>query len=302
MTEDCVFAIDFTHEDMTASFVGYDGEEEGTAGFDLIDFMAGDTRAIDKLAALLMAKVRSAGSCVRAAAVSMSCDLDAERNLVLSYPEAAWLNGHPIRSILESALGVPVVLERRALVRLCYDRIMLGLPDDSLIAGCYIDTHYDSAIWHRGAPIIGRNGHAGNIAHMTIHDREDHCFCGKMGCVDLYGAGGRLKQMHSMIFPDTPMQEIFERHGEHPIIQDYLAMMAYPIAIEGNILDPDYFILGGRILSMRGFPRNVLVEQIRQHSYLPSESHQTSFLPSPSGDVPGVQVAAQYAVMKLGLA
>lgn len=301
MTRDCVFAIDFTNQKMAAAFVSLDGEEEGAAGFDLVDFLAGDTPPVDKLLALLVAKAKSAGDRVRATAVSLACDLDRDRRRVLCYPDAHWLNGQPLAEILEDALGVPVVLERRGLVRLCYDRIMLGLPEDGVILGCYVDTHYDSAIWHRGAPIIGHNGHAGNIAHMAIHDREDNCFCGRMGCVDLYGAGTRLRQMHSMIFPDTPMEEIFERHGDHPIMQDYLAMMAYPIAIEGNILDPDFFILGGGIPAMRGFPRKLLEEQIRTHRYQPDASHESTFLPSPSGDAPGVVVAAQYGVMKLGL-
>lgn len=299
MDKDCVFAIDFTHDDMTAAFVSFDGEEEGTAGFDLIDFVAGDSSPLDKLTSLLVAKARAAGGRVKAVSVSMACDLDRERRRVFSFPEAPWLTGQPLPEILESALGVPVVMERRALVRLCYDRIMLGLPIDCLAVGCYIDTHYDSAIWHRGAPVVGRNGHAGNIAHMAIHDREDNCFCGKTGCVDLYGAGVRLRQMQTMIFPDTPFEEIFERHGEHPIIQDYLSMMAYPIAIEGNILDPDYLILGGRIPAMRGFPRALLEEQIRNHCYQPDTSHHNIFLPSPSGEVPGVQTAAQYAILSM---
>lgn len=299
--KDCVFAIDFTHEDMTASFVTLDGEEEGTADISLIDFQAGDSPALDKLVTLLLAKARATGSCVKAVSISLACELDGARRKVVDYHEAPWLVGQPLAEILEKALDVPVALERRGLARLCYDRIMLGLPEDGLILGCYVDSHYDSAIWHRGAPIIGKNGHAGNIAHMTIHDREDLCFCGRTGCVDLYGAGVRLHQMHSMIFPDTPFQAIFENHGEHPLIQDYLSMMAYPIAIEATILDPDYLLLGGAVPAMSGFPRATLEEHIRGHSYRPADSQDPVFLSSPSGEVSGVVVAAQYGVIKFSL-
>lgn len=294
-----IFAIDFTNEGMTAAFVSAEGFEEGTAGFDLTDFQAGESGALDKLLALLAAKSRTAPDDIRAVALSLPCDLDAGRTTVVNFPHAAWLNGQPLPELIGSFMDVPVVMERRAVVQLCYDRIMLGLPDDCLAVGCYVDTHYDSAIWHHGAVLRGKNGAAGNIAHMSIHDREDNCFCGKSGCVDLYGAGLRMRQLHTMIFPDTPMEALFERHGDHPIVQDYLGMMAYPIAMECNILDPDFLILGGAIPAMRGFPYKLLEDQIVRHTYHPSPERVPTFIASMAGMTPGVVCAAQYAIMKL---
>lgn len=294
-----IFAIDFTHENMTAAFVSPEGREDGAAGFDLADFQAGDSGALDKLLALLAAKSRTAPADIAAVALSLPCDLDAARTRVVNFPRAAWLNGQPLAELLRSFLDVPVIMERRSVVRLWHDRAMLGLPDDCLAAGCYVDTHYDSAIWHRGAMLLGHNGAAGNIAHLSIHDREDHCFCGKTGCVDLYGAGIRMRQLHTMIFPDTPMEALFERHGDHPIVQDYLSMMAYPIAMECNVLDPDFLILGGAIPAMRGFPRATLEEEIRRHAYRPGGEWGTIFMASVADATPGVVCAAQYALMKM---
>lgn len=296
-----VFAIDFTYEGLTASFVSREGAEEDTAGFDLIDFLAGEDKALDKLVTLLVAKAKAAGHDLVAVALALPCDLDVKRECIVNFPQAAWLNNQGLPSILRDALGAPVVMERRSVVSLCYDRIMLGLPDDCLAMACYVDTHYDSAIWHRGGPILGRNGRAGNIAHMPIQEREDNCFCGKAGCVDLYGAGVRVRQMHNMIFPDLPVEELFERHGEHPIIKDYLAMMAYPMAMEANILDPEYIILGGSVPAMRGFPRSLLEKEIIRQSYRPTGESDVAFLSSVASMSPGVVCAAQYALMHLGL-
>ena len=296
-----IFAIDFTHEGMTAAFVSPDGQEEETAGFDLCDFLAGESNALDKLVTLLTMKARAAGGDMAGVAVSMPCDLDPKRERIVNYPQAAWLNDKPLPAILSESLGVPVVMERRAIVSLSYDRIMLGLPEDCLAVGCYVDTHYDSAIWHNGRMLLGKNGSAGNIAHMTIEGREDNCFCGKSGCVDLYGAGLRVRQMHSMIFPDMPFAELFEKQEDHPIVRDYISTMAYPIAIEANILDPDFLILGGSIPSMRGFPRKVLEEQVLRQCYRPAESHAATFMASMASSSPGVVCAAQYAYLKLGL-
>ncbi len=296
-----IFAVEFTHEKMTAAFVASDGREEDAAGFDLEDFLAGDSNPLDKLVGLLTMKARAAGGPIAAVALSMPCDLDAERTRVVSFPRASWLNDRPLPEILSAALSLPAVMERRAVVSLFYDRIMLGLPEECLAVGCYVDTHYDSAVWHGGKFLLGRNGAAGNIAHMPIAGREDACFCGKSGCVDLYGAGGRLAQMHSMIFPDTPGDALFEEQREHPIMQDYIAMMALPIAMEANMFDPDFLILGGRIPSMRGFPRKSLEDQVLAQRYLPGGRKAGPCLWSAASVSPGVVCAARYAGAKLGI-
>lgn len=296
-----IFAIDFTHEQMTAAFVTPDGVAEDTAGFDLSDFIAGEADALDKLVSLLALKARASGGDVAAVALSMPCALDRDRERVVNFHSAPWLNEQPLPAILSGMLGVPAVMARRSAVSLFYDKTMLGLPDDCLAVGCYVDTHYSSAIWDCGRFILGKNGGAGNIAHMPVAGREDHCFCGKSGCVDLYGAGQRMAQIHSMIFPDVPLEELFEREGGHPIFRDYIATMAYPIAIEVNILDPDFLVLGGAIPSMRGFPRALLEEEILRQCYRASETHAATFLGSVASATPGVICAAQYVAAKLGL-
>lgn len=299
MTADCVFAIDFTYESMTAGFVLPDGTTEGAAGFDLTDFLAGESRPLDKLTSLLAAKARTATVKPSLVAVSIPCDLSADRQTVVNFPQAIWLNEVRLPEVLQQLLDIPAVMERRGVTLLSYDRIMLGLPIDSLIIGCYIDDHYENALWVGGKPVFGKNGAAGNIAHMTIQDREDICHCGKYGCVDLYGAGIRFRQLHTMIFSDTPMNQVFERHGDHPIVLDYISMMAYPIAIEANILDPDFIILGGYVPSMPGFPRQYLEDEIRRHSYYPSPSRELVFVPSAAQPDSCLECVAHYALGKI---
>lgn len=294
-----VFAVDFTSEGMTAAFVNEDGIARDTAGFDLSDFLAGETGAVDKLVTLLAAKARMSGGDLDALALTMPCDLDAKRETVVSFPQASWLNGRKLPAILHEVMGIPVVMERRAVAMLAFDLAMLGLMSNCMAVGCYIDLQYDLAIWHFGEPVIGHNGRAGNIMHLQVQDREDVCFCGKVGCVGLYGTGVRLRQMHSMIFPDTPRDKLFEYHGDHPIVLDYLRMMAYPIAMAVNYSDPDYLILGGDVLDMSGFPRKQLDAEIQKAMYQPGDEG-TKILSSVVGEMAsGVVCGAQYARTKL---
>lgn len=294
-----VFAVDFTCEKMTAAFVGDDGSPRETADFDLSDFLAGGSGAVDKLVGLLAAKARLGGNAVQAAMVTMPCDLDAKRERVVNFPRASWLNGQPLAAILREVMDCPVMMERRSVAMLSFDLAMLGLPTRCLAVGCYIDLQYDVAIWHNGIPVIGATGRAGNIMHLPVADRVDACFCGKAGCVGLYGTGLRARQIHSMIFPDTPMERLFTVHGDHPIIYDYIKMMAYPIAMAVNFADPDYLILGGDVLNMPDFPRKVLEEEIVQATYRPEDDGARFLASTVDGMVPGVVCGAQYARMKL---
>lgn len=294
-----VFAIDFTSEGMTAAFVSPDGMERDTAGFDLSDFLAGDSGAVDKLVGLLAAKARMSGGDLEAIVLTLPCDIDVKHERIGYFPQASWLNGQPLPALLQEVAKLPVIMTRRSIAMLSFDLVMLGLPLQSLSMGCYIDMQYDVALWHNGVPVLGHNGRAGNITHLVIPDREDQCYCGKNGCVGLYGTAHRLRQLHTMIFPDTPMEALFEQHGDHPIVLDYLKMMAYPIAMAVNFSDPDYLILGGDVLAMRAFPRSILEEEIRQAMYNPGDDGVT-IAPSTVGSMAsGVVCGAQYARTQL---
>jgi allose kinase len=119
--------------------------------------------------------------------------------------------------------------------------------------------------------------------------------------VDLYGAGLRLAQLHSMIFPDLKKDELFEKEGDHPLILDYIATMAYPLAMEANLLDPDFLILGGAIPAMPGFPLKTLEEQVLTQCHRPADREGPVFLASAASTMPGVVCAAQYTAAALGL-
>ncbi len=264
-----VFALDISESGLRAGFVSKDFEVSAVSHIDIANFVAGESSPMEKLLALLMAKMRTAPENIDLIAVMVDCDITPDRRGVLNFAGANWLSDEPFADFLEKNLAKPVVLDSRAKAQLAYDMGLLGIPPESVIIGCYINTFYESAIWCRGGFLDGKSGAAGNIGHMPVHGREDVCRCGKSGCIELYGAGIRLRQMHSLIFPDIPLEELFVEHTNHPIIHDFLTMMAYPIAVEANILDPDFIILGGKIPMMKSFPIEVVEEAIRDQAHHP---------------------------------
>jgi allose kinase len=276
----CVFTVEITSGSVRAAFVSPDRRISGLAVFDLDKFSGEPSDQPEKLIALLAAKARNTPAPIDSAFLLMGCDIDREETRVTNHPAASWLVGYPLANSLSAALNVPASMRRRSQAFLSLDMETLDLPKDCLAVGCYVGSHIENAVWYRGAPIAGRNGIAGNIAHFVVHGREDACFCGKNGCIDMYGAGRRLRQIHSMIFPDTELEEIFLRLGDHPILRDYLSMMSYPIAMESNLLDPDFVIIGGWIPAMPGFPRKQLEEEIVRLRYLPGDGAGPVFLSS----------------------
>ena len=65
------------------------------------------------------------------------------------------------------------------------------------------------------------------------------------------------------------MEELFVRHGEHLLLRRFVDTMAQSVSAELNILDPDYVLVGGGVVNMAGFPRQMLLDRIREHCRKP---------------------------------
>lgn len=274
------FVVDFSGDSLSAGFVSEDLAVSALSKFDLANFMAGDQPPLEKMLSLLQAKMRTSPTPIDLVSLGFDCDLSADRRGIANFPGASWLNGEPLADTLEQILGVPVFMERRAKMFLYYDRAILDLPDDALTVGCYVNDDYECVIRFRGDFVSGRSGAAGNIGHLPVFGREDICRCGRTGCTELYGTGYRLKQLHSLIFPDIAFEDIFSQHAEHPLLQDFLYMMSYPLSVAANVLDPDYFVLGGAIPTMPNFPFGQLEDFLREACSHPFPGDSVVLLPS----------------------
>lgn len=78
-----------------------------------------------------------------------------------------------------------------------------------------------------------------------------------------------LAKLQKEQYPDTPIGEMFLRHGQERALADFIDGMACAAAAEINILDPDHVLLGGGVLNMKGFPRALFDEKLREHTRKP---------------------------------
>ena len=301
--DEYVLAVDFSHRTVTAALVGFKGLIGDSAALELGELAPDGSpeSAWERLRMFLAGRADASPERPGRVFLSVTGELDRERTRILKYHPSGWLDGQALPEKLSAALGLPVSMDRREVVILSCDRVLMSLPDDSIIVGCYIDDHYESSVWNRGTVFRGRNGLAGGASHLPVHGREDVCFCGKSGCADLYCAGVRLRQINDMIFTDTPLDEIFVRHRDHPIIRDYLSMVAYPVAVDAKLFDPDFVVLGGIVPAMADFPLLDLEDEVVRHLNL-AGGQPPIFMPSVVKAETGALCAGRYAFMTGGMA
>ena len=100
-------------------------------------------------------------------------------------------------------------------------------------------------------------------------------------------------------YPDTPMEELFTRHGgEAPLLQ-FVDRMAQTVSIEMTILDPDQVLIGGGVPAMKGFPREYLNERIAAHTKNAFAKDSPEIIYTRDNEEKGVIGAAIYCRSKI---
>ena len=249
--------------------VGLVREDRSLARFDKVPtgsvFSSGNV--LGDLAAFL--KRFSEGLAFDAVSVGFPATLNRDRTEVVQAPNIPFMEHLPVTDELQRALGVPVWAERDVTFALCYDAEKYRLPTDGLICGIYYGTGIGNAILLDGRPLTGRHGAAGELGHIPVPGSKVPCGCGNVGCMEAVAGGKALARLQKGRWPETPIGEIFLRHGQEQALADFVDGMACAAATEINILDPDYVLLGGGVLNMPGFPRELFDEKLREHTRKP---------------------------------
>ena len=66
-------------------------------------------------------------------------------------------------------------------------------------------------------------------------------------CMENLAGGKYLARLRQESYPDTPIEELFTRHGEEPLLQQFVDRMAQAVSTELTILDSDYVLIGGGV-------------------------------------------------------
>ncbi len=102
----------------------------------------------------------------------------------------------------------------------------------------------------------GRNGYAGELGHLTVDPSGERCWCGRVGCLELYAGGegmlGRLSRGRAAI---TSLGELVSLAGAGDpdvcaVVDEGASVLARGIATLALLLDPERVVVGGELTAL----------------------------------------------------
>ena len=240
---------------------------------------------------------------ISAVAVGLPSLIDKSRSTVLSSPNLKGFDNLPLKNELEKILNVPVFIERDVNFLLQSDMEKLGLKNEKNVLGFYIGTGFGNSVFLGGKFYTGSNGAAGELGHIPILGNSLKCTCKNTGCAETVCSGKALEALAEKHFPKTDIRQVFKAHGNEPILKAFVHHLAVPIATEINILDPDVCIIGGGVIDMEGFPKEILFDAVHFYARKPYPEKSLRLLFTRHDQKSGVfgsGIFAQKQIMKRG--
>ena len=195
--------------------------------------------------------------------------MDSTRRRALSATNFPGLTNRDLAEDLEAYLQLPVQLEHDAYYLLANDIRANGLVNEGTMLGFYFGTGMGNAMYIGGKPYIGRNGAACEIGHMPVPLSQRLCTCGNKGCIEMYCCGKAFERLAGEMFPREELAMLFVHHSDHPCLMEFVDYMAAVIATEVNIMDPDGVFIGGGLVQMEGFPKEMLLNSVLRNTRQP---------------------------------
>ncbi len=240
---------------------------------------------------------------ISAVAVGLPSLIDKSRSTVLSTPNLKGFDNLNLKTELEKALGIPVFIERDVNYLLQNDMEKLGIINEENVLGFYVGTGFGNSVFLGGKFYTGSNGAAGELGHIPILGNSLKCTCGNTGCVETVCSGKALEALAEKHFPETDIKQVFKVHGNEPILKTFVHNLAVPIATEINILDPDVCIVGGGVIDMESFPKEILFDAVHFWARKPYPEKSLRLLFTRHDQKSGVfgsGIFAQKQIMKRG--
>jgi len=214
--------------------------------------------------------------------------IDKSRKVILSTPNISGLDDVKIVDKMGEILEIPVFIDTDVNMLMQYDIQNKQIPAKGVTVGFYLGTGIGNAISINGEMLIGKSGVAGELGHIPIRGIHGECGCGNASCVEIIASGKRLEELCETKLQGVPIKKVFEQCTDNPVIQKFIDDLSIPLATEINILDPDYIIIGGGVVQMPAFPKELLEESIRKYVRKPYPEQNLVFIYSEEEQENGV--------------
>lgn len=202
-------------------------------------------------ASLRQAMTRFDSLAPKAIGVACAGTVDMARGVVVTSPNLP-LTEVPVASILEAALGVPVVLENDANAAVLGEAVAAGaargLRNVVMLA---LGTGVGGGLFLDGRVYRGASGGAGELGHIIVQKGGLPCRCGSRGCLEMYASGPALAR-YAKAQTGEAVAEL-ARQGD-PEALDAVRQLAEWLGVGltsiANTFDPDMIVVGGGVSAL----------------------------------------------------
>lgn len=224
----------------------------------------GQTRVLENITGLIAdLKRRSGAGSLGGVGLGVPGALDFKEGRIIQSPNFPGWDDFPIRSVIEKAVGVPVIIENDASAAAMGERWVGAARNLDNFLLITLGTGVGGGLVLDGTLWSGETGKAGEFGHMKITPDGPRCGCGSTGCLEVYASSTALVRMaqeewnraHGDPLPpadwmtSSGLAEAAERHD--PIAEAVFRKMAFflgiGIANVANLLDIHHFIISGGV-------------------------------------------------------
>jgi allose kinase len=216
---------------------------------------------VSRLAAILRAASHAAGLTIERVVATVPGFIGRDFDTVLHTANIPELNGTHLASELAAELGVPVRLERDVVLQLLGETIAGAVRGESEVLGIYFGTGIGAAYLDRNGIFRG-GGWALEIGHMPVRRMDDHGNSPRR--VEAYASGVTLVNLASR--HGIAVNDLFEAGAGSSALADALDdivwQQAVTVASAAVLFSPRTILLGGGVVDMTGYPRDLLTQRI----------------------------------------
>ncbi|WP_273836244.1 ROK family protein [Guptibacillus sedimenti] len=200
-----------------------------------------------------------------------------QKGMIIRAANVRGLEEVPLKSLLEKAFHVPVVIGNDAnCAAWAEGEIGAAQSVDSYIC-VTLGTGIGGGIVHNHKLIHGKNGYGGEIGHMVIMPNGVACGCGRNGCWEAYASGMALEKMISghplLTEKQYRPKDLFEHYTDQPsckeIVDQFIDYLCLGIANLQYIFDPDRIVIGGGMIDSGEHWWTIFLENLSRQSSIP---------------------------------
>jgi glucokinase len=237
--------------------------------------------------------------------ISAPGPLDPWRGIVIAPPNLAGWRDVPLAARVESRVGLPTFLERDTNVAVMAEWRYGAARDTDDAIYVTISTGIGGGVVSGGRPLIGKDGDAGEVGHVTVEIDGPLCGDGAPGHAEAIGSGTAIaREGRALLEADASprLAEVYQASGASELGAEHVAQAADEgdeacravldrawVAIGAmcaslvNLLNPEVIVLGGSIAAHRPELFEVVRREIDRRAF-PIPARRVRILPAQLGD------------------